>query len=1386
MLEGLNRALNRITWTKALILFPILLIMAGGIIVSRFAKFEHKEQQQSLINIRKSGLTSLIVYDEPDKEKSELMTARFIANLLGHFGIKPEIVSARDYSAGQLSSFSATFVIGSDYIGPMPQVLIRDVALTDKPVCWLDRDIEQVLALPGVAEKLGFRFEQDSDLGDNVSVIYKGISLPKEEGLINIVSVNDPLKAVVIATAKNEERSTPYVIKSGNFWYFADAVFSYTIEADRSLVFCDLLHDILGQQHDIERYALVRIEDVNPESNPDQLRAVADVLASRNIPFQVALIPIYKNPTRRVEIYLSDRPLVVEALKYMVSRGGSIILHGITHQLRGNTSDDFEFWDALTRSPTQDSSVASVAQKLELGMDECFRAGLFPIAWETPHYTASMTHYRSLQHFFSHAYDRRLVANDRKTLQYFPYEVEDIYGQSIIPENLGYINLDAPDPDAIVDGAKRMLCVRDSVPSFFFHPFVAVSYLKTALDGIKRHGYRFISAEDFGCSVSVSNYAVSTVRKTVTIAANQPYSRHITIDAKGKTSESYKHSATGKIIEEELSPPRGGLVAVQSVPKIPGPKPKPSLQERILAWWNDTNIESIPIPQQVARRALLVVNPPYKTNAEPVDISSFKSFFGAYGIRFEEVTASSLENQQLGNDCIVFVPRSAADGFTNPGVKRITEWLHSGGRLVLEGRSLLAERIGFTYETRKLSVIATKDVLYPDVDIEWNHAVEMERFGTPLVSSVLVEDIESGKPVMVASRHGDGLVVYLGTELDPETGMGYTRYPYLFHHLRNRMRLFSPVTAHGAEFYFDPGYRQEAPLEKLVASWHADGIRAIYAAAWHVYPQWQYDYDMLIRLCHERGIAVYAWFEFPQVSDKLWITHPEWREKTATGRDGQVGWRKQMNLTNEKCMAAALDFFAELLMEYDWDGVNLAEISFDTRDGLLDPNGYVPMNSDVREGFKKHGGFDPILLFEKKSPYYWRKNKTAVDTWEGYRSQILNEWHAAFLDRLEEIRKKRKLDCIVTSLDSLHTPRIIEKTGTDTRDVVALMDRYDFTLQIEDPIEMWGAFPNRYSRFAETYKKLVKDPRRLMFDINVVTNRERGLAPTELPSGTELALTAFSAAQAGNGRVGIYSEASLQPEDRALLPFVFGSAAGLSLKQREIADQTTGGENSAIVSGGPDSVNIVTEKTVRLSMTWDSGKEILYLGPAGDPSRISYRMAREPQNMMLLDNEPWRGGREGEVLLPVGEHNLASEKLERGLIDRFGLGLRVKDVTAEVGDVSRTPLGIAIDYTSPRRAYAVLNREPKTVYLDGRETREPVIENYGGEFLVQLPHGRHKVEINDETTASVVVDVASVVSSRSVVWIGGKFVFLLFILYAAVRTRRLILILGSKLRQRAD
>lgn len=69
---------------------------------------------------------------------------------------------------------------------------------------------------------------------------------------------------------------------------------------------------------------------------------MADYLASENVPFQVAVIPIQlgknKDGSDWYGLSLKDRPEVVKALQYMQEKGGTLIQHGTTHQMGTGTN----------------------------------------------------------------------------------------------------------------------------------------------------------------------------------------------------------------------------------------------------------------------------------------------------------------------------------------------------------------------------------------------------------------------------------------------------------------------------------------------------------------------------------------------------------------------------------------------------------------------------------------------------------------------------------------------------------------------------------------------------------------------------------------------------------------------------------------------------------------------------------------------------------------------------------------------------------------------------------------------------------------------------------------------------------------------------------------
>jgi uncharacterized protein YdaL len=412
-----------------------------------------------------------------------------VLDLLGHFGLKGTLKRLEEFKQDDLTRYRFFIMVSIDQRKvEYPRSLIAGIRSTNRPVFWIGNHLSDLTSDPQFQSRIGFRPEGSSGTPqDFKEVLYKGISLIKGDPHISLVRAFDTAKVQVMATARNPRGLTlPYILRSGDFWYCADSPFGYAEEGDRYLVFCDLLHDFFKIPHQEERKALVRLEDISVEEDPEILKKFADYLYDRKVPFQISLVPIYVNPEDKSEIYLSDRPEFVRAIRYMVSKGGSVVMHGVTHQYRGKSTDDYEFWDEYADKPIPMDSRAQVIKKLRLGLEECFKNGIYPLTWETPHYGASQLDYKAFAEFFNSAYDRGLSIDRAEAGHYFPYPTIDRFNRFIIPEELGYIPEENPDPDALIKNCERLKAVRDGVASFFFHTFLDRKYLETVISWIEK------------------------------------------------------------------------------------------------------------------------------------------------------------------------------------------------------------------------------------------------------------------------------------------------------------------------------------------------------------------------------------------------------------------------------------------------------------------------------------------------------------------------------------------------------------------------------------------------------------------------------------------------------------------------------------------------------------------------------------------------------------------------------------------------------------------------------------------------------------------------------------------------------------------------------------
>ncbi|WP_164546467.1 DUF2334 domain-containing protein [Corynebacterium hylobatis] len=394
-------------------------------------------------------------------------------------------------------------------------------------------------------------------------ILYKDQELERsaDTGFIYVPAITDVAKVEVLGKALCGSRDKPkecrgaegtdfpWAIRSGNITYVIDIPLDVIEENSHHLAYADLFYDLLAPETTPTQKAAVRFEDVGPEANPRALRRVADHLYERDIPFQVAVVPFHTSevpdtdPVRHYGVSLLDRPHVVKALKYMQERGGTLIQHGTSHQYgtihnpyQGATSGaDYEFyrakcsatefppfefedcrqtsWVRLT-GPVSRDSIEDHATRLERGRQLMIEAGLGdPDQFEVPHYGASPNAYEAIGDSYDYRYERvqyfpglttgiHFDDDAQPVTQIFPYRVHDVYGTTILPENLGNVteemqnNHPARPPAFLVDNAKRNLVVRESTASFFFHPYLPVEYLDELVTGITDLGYTFVPSTE--------------------------------------------------------------------------------------------------------------------------------------------------------------------------------------------------------------------------------------------------------------------------------------------------------------------------------------------------------------------------------------------------------------------------------------------------------------------------------------------------------------------------------------------------------------------------------------------------------------------------------------------------------------------------------------------------------------------------------------------------------------------------------------------------------------------------------------------------------------------------------------------------------------------------
>lgn len=512
-------------------LLKVVMILFIVLIISNFNLSSHATEITSNRN------KVLVIYDSKKETAYNRDILKIMRTLLGRFSSDIDLLKLSDYDDEiNKNYYSHVFIIGineNSYDNDKKtKYLLSALDSYKGNICWLGHGIENLL------EYKKYNLEYLGKTNNIVSVNYKGKSYNLDEHyLFNLVKSKE-VSNKVIGSIDDTLNKYPYIINDKNLFYVSkldlDGVLFY--------IFCDSLNDIFNIKKFDKGSIFVRIEDVHAFRDPKNLVDIADYLSSKDIPFAIALIPAYVNPKNHKIITLSESPEVVKAVKYMQDKGGTVILHGYTHQYKKEevTGEGYEFWDGEKDAPLNEDMEVFVKNRVLSGLRICIENGIYPLAFEAPHYAIESEGYKELKKYFS-TYVGQHQNNDKKfSTNTYPYVIRDTEEFNIfIPENLGYID---PEDNFTFQDIKEKLdkvsIVRGFSGGFFFHSYLDTEYLKYTIEYLEKQNIKFMNLRDFDNWVRIDEIQIRNVGDEIKVTYDRNLEENTEDDTRFKSISS--------------------------------------------------------------------------------------------------------------------------------------------------------------------------------------------------------------------------------------------------------------------------------------------------------------------------------------------------------------------------------------------------------------------------------------------------------------------------------------------------------------------------------------------------------------------------------------------------------------------------------------------------------------------------------------------------------------------------------------------------------------------------------------------------------------------------------------------------------------------------------
>lgn len=444
---------------------------------------------------------ALVIYDRQNYFSYSDNVVNSIKELFGAYNLAGEDISAAKYESNYLNKYDYVFVLGID--GELNnKKIIKDLKDYKGKICWIGKGIEYFIEnnskynLEYVGKKMDITEIYYGNGQEKIKSVESMDKFPIESK--ELFTILKPLNSQVevLSYISDGREFYPYALNDKNLWYVSrvddNSVLFY--------IFSDLLNGMFSFKRDSKGKVYIRIEDVHPFRDQKKLRAMADYLSDEGVPFMIALIPTYVDTKTGYINTISHKKDFAKTIRYMQEKGGSVILHGYTHQNSKEeaSGEGFEFWDGQKDEPLKCDIEKYVYDKVGSGLKECVKNGIYPLGFEAPHYAMDIKGYREIKKYFSTYVGQYQSNNEKFTTTPFPYTIyhTDSFNK-LIPENLGYVesenNLSIP---SIKENFKQVSLSKGYTAGAFFHCYLDIKYLKEIVQFFKSQNVDFLDLKE--------------------------------------------------------------------------------------------------------------------------------------------------------------------------------------------------------------------------------------------------------------------------------------------------------------------------------------------------------------------------------------------------------------------------------------------------------------------------------------------------------------------------------------------------------------------------------------------------------------------------------------------------------------------------------------------------------------------------------------------------------------------------------------------------------------------------------------------------------------------------------------------------------------------------